>query len=109
MYLVERKCMHKWYTKIFRRLVSAIMLNCVVIYRKNTGNYMHQLALTANLVKRHLQQIADAEFKVADCHDEIERVITKVRGGYFIAKLFLQRDMCQRSEEERENILRPTV
>lgn len=46
--------MHKWYMKLFRRLLRVIVLKCMIIYRKNTGKSMHQLAVTASFVKRHL-------------------------------------------------------
>lgn len=36
-YLVERKRMHKWYMKLFRRLMNATVLNAMIIYRHNTG------------------------------------------------------------------------
>jgi hypothetical protein len=35
MHLVERKCMHKWYVKLFRRLLNATVLNLLIIYRNN--------------------------------------------------------------------------
>jgi hypothetical protein len=51
MYLVERKCMHKWYMKLFRRLLNATVLNTLIIYRHNTGHKIDQLALRVNLVE----------------------------------------------------------
>ena len=36
-YLLERKKMSKWYIKRFRRLLNITVLNCMVIYRANSG------------------------------------------------------------------------
>jgi hypothetical protein len=36
-YLIERKRMNKWYTKLFRRLLNISILNAMIIYRSNTG------------------------------------------------------------------------
>jgi len=36
-YLLERKKMIKWYTKLFRRLLNIAVLNCMVICHTNSG------------------------------------------------------------------------
>jgi len=36
-YLLKRKKMTKWYIKLFRRLLSITILNCMVICRTNSG------------------------------------------------------------------------
>jgi len=36
-YLLERKKMTKWYTKLFRRLLNVTVLNCTVICRASSG------------------------------------------------------------------------
>jgi hypothetical protein len=35
MYLIERKIMHKWYHKLFKRLLNATVLNALIVYRRN--------------------------------------------------------------------------
>jgi hypothetical protein len=37
MYLVERKRMNKWYMKLFRWILNAMVLNSLVNYRQNVG------------------------------------------------------------------------
>jgi hypothetical protein len=59
MYLVERKCICKWYVKLFRRL-----LNAMIIYRHNNGEKINQLALRVNLVQTLFQQFANTQCKV---------------------------------------------
>jgi hypothetical protein len=63
-YLVERKRMHKWYKKLFRRLLNATVLNAMIIYRHNTGKHIDQLAFRVNLVEALFHQFADIERKV---------------------------------------------
>jgi hypothetical protein len=46
MHLVERKHMHKWYMKLFRRLLNDTVLNAMIIYRHNTAKQIDQLALS---------------------------------------------------------------
>ncbi|PNF30892.1 hypothetical protein B7P43_G06172 [Cryptotermes secundus] len=38
-YLIKRKRMNKWHMKLFRRLLNASILNSMIVYRSNTGNY----------------------------------------------------------------------
>jgi hypothetical protein len=57
--LVERKRMHKWYMKLFRRL-----LNAMIIYQHNTGKQIDQLAFRVNLVEALFHQFTDTEHKV---------------------------------------------
>jgi hypothetical protein len=64
MYLVERKRMHKWYMKLFRRLLNATVLNAMIIYRHNTRKQIHQLAFRVNLAEELFQQFTDTEHKV---------------------------------------------
>jgi hypothetical protein len=58
MHLVERKRMHKWYMKLFRRLLNATVLNAMIIYRHNTGKQIDQLAFRINLVEGLFEQFA---------------------------------------------------
>jgi hypothetical protein len=78
MYLVERKRMHKWYMKLFRRLLNATVLNTMIIYRHNTGKQIGQLAFRVSLVETLFKQFADTEHKstrlpgIRKCHSAIE-------------------------------------
>jgi hypothetical protein len=63
MYPVERKLMHKWYVKLFRRLLNATVLNAMIIYRHNNGKQIDQLAFTVSMVEALFQQFADTECK----------------------------------------------
>jgi hypothetical protein len=67
MYLVERKCMHKWYMKLFRRLPNATVLNALIIYKHNTGKQIDQLTFRVSLVEALFEQFTDTERKVAGC------------------------------------------
>jgi hypothetical protein len=64
MYLAERKHLHKWYLKLFRRLLNATVLNAMIIYRHNTGKQIDQLAFRVNLVEALFHQFVDTERKV---------------------------------------------
>jgi hypothetical protein len=73
----ERKLMHKWYMKLFRRLLNATVLNAMIIYRHNTGKQINQLAFRVNLVEVLLQQFADTECKVPG-HQAAENIILRL-------------------------------
>ena len=48
--LVERKRMKKWYMKLFRRLLSAMVFNSLIIYRHNIGHNVDYLKFCIDLV-----------------------------------------------------------
>jgi hypothetical protein len=83
MYLVERKRMHKWYMKLFRRLLNATVLNAMIIYRHNTGKKIDQLAFRVNLVEVLFEQFADTERKVRG-RRAAENTILRVHERHFI-------------------------
>jgi hypothetical protein len=49
--------MHKWYMKLFRKLLNATVLKAMIIYRHNTGKQISQLAFRANLVEGLSKQV----------------------------------------------------
>jgi hypothetical protein len=61
MFLVERTCMHKWYLKLFRRLLNATVLNAVIIYRHNMGKKLSQLAFRISFLESRFEQFANTE------------------------------------------------
>jgi hypothetical protein len=68
-YLIERKRMHKWYMKLFRRLLNTSVLNAMIIYRSNTGKNIDQLSFRIQLVERLFVKHASAvEHKVPGRH-----------------------------------------
>lgn len=86
VYLVERKHIHKWYMKLFRRLLNATVLNSMIIYRQNTGNPIEQLAFRVILVEGLFQQFCNTEHKAVG-HHATEHVITRLRDRHFIHKV----------------------
>jgi hypothetical protein len=48
MLLVGRKRMHRWRRRLFRRV---LVLNATIIYRRNTGKRINQLAFRINLAE----------------------------------------------------------
>jgi hypothetical protein len=83
MYLVERKCMHKWYMKLFSRLLNATVLNAMIIYRHNMGKKIDQLAFKVNLVEVLFEQFADTERKVRG-RRAAENTILRLHERHFI-------------------------
>jgi hypothetical protein len=59
MYLVERKRMPKWYMKLFRRLLNATVLNAMIIYRRNMGKKIRQLAFRVSFLEALFEQFAN--------------------------------------------------
>jgi hypothetical protein len=51
VYLVERKRMNKWYMKLFRRLLSAMVFNSLIICRYNTGHNVDCLKFHIDLME----------------------------------------------------------
>jgi hypothetical protein len=86
MYLVERKRMHKWYMKLFRRLLNATVLNALIIYRHNTGHKIDQLAFRVNLVEALFERFADRERKVTGRRAQ-ENTIPRLLERHFINKV----------------------
>jgi hypothetical protein len=68
MYIVERKHMHKWYMKLFRRLLNTTVLNAMIIYRHNTGKQIDHLEFRVHLVEALFEQLADTERRLPGCH-----------------------------------------
>jgi hypothetical protein len=60
--------MHKWYVKLFGRLLKPTVLNAMTIYRHNAGKQIHQLAFSVSLVKALFKQFADTERKYIRQH-----------------------------------------
>jgi hypothetical protein len=85
-YLVERKRLHKWYMKLFRRLLNATVLNAMIIYRHNTGQQIDQLAFRVNLVEALFHQFADTERKVPG-RKAGDNTIPRLRERHFIHKV----------------------
>jgi len=50
VYLVERKRMNKWYMKLFRMQLSAIIFNSLIIHRHNTGHNVDCLKFCIDLM-----------------------------------------------------------
>jgi hypothetical protein len=44
MYLIERKRLHKWYHKLFKRLLNATVLNALIVYRRNCDKPVEHLS-----------------------------------------------------------------
>jgi hypothetical protein len=51
LYLVERNRMNKCYTKLFRRLLNATVLNALTIYRHNVGRKVDHLKFRIDLIE----------------------------------------------------------
>jgi hypothetical protein len=85
-FLVERKCMHKWYMKLLKRLLNATVLNAMIIYRHNTGKQIDQLAFRVNLVEALFHQFAETERKVPG-HRAGENTILRLWERHFIHKV----------------------
>ncbi|PSN32559.1 hypothetical protein C0J52_22027 [Blattella germanica] len=61
-YLVERKKLHKWYMKLFRRLLNATVVNAMIIYNKNNQQRgINHLTFRVNLVEGLLLRFSDEE------------------------------------------------
>jgi hypothetical protein len=68
-YLIERKCMDKWYMKLFCRLLNTSILNAMIIYRRNTGKTIDQLSFRIELIEGLFVKYASAvEHKVPGRH-----------------------------------------
>ncbi|KAG8224460.1 hypothetical protein J437_LFUL003183 [Ladona fulva] len=50
-YSLDRKCMQKWYIKLFRRLLNIAVINSFIIYKKNIRKPMDLLSFTVQLVE----------------------------------------------------------
>jgi hypothetical protein len=79
-YLVERKCLQKWYMKLFRRL-----LNAMIIYWHNTGELIDQLPFRVNLLEALFHQFADIDRKVPGRRVG-DNTIPRLRERHFIHK-----------------------
>jgi hypothetical protein len=51
MYMTERKIMHKWYHKLFKRLLNATVLNALIVYRRNCDKPVEYLSFRVLLVE----------------------------------------------------------
>jgi hypothetical protein len=86
MYVVEWKCMQKWYMKLFGRLLNATVLNAMIIYRHNTGKKIDQVAIRVNLVEAIFEQFANPERKVRG-RRPAENTISRLHERHFIHKV----------------------
>ena len=69
MCLMERKRMKKWYMKLFRRLLSAMVFNSLIMYRHNTGHNFDCLKFCIDLVEGLLVNYS-VQHKVSSHHDD---------------------------------------
>jgi hypothetical protein len=84
-YLVERKRLHKWYKKLLRRI-----LNAMIIYRHNTGTKMNHHTFRVSLVQALFEQFADTERKVRSGRAE-QNVIPRLHERHCIQSVALSR------------------
>ncbi|XP_069685025.1 piggyBac transposable element-derived protein 4-like [Periplaneta americana] len=85
-YLSEKKKMHKWYMKIFRKLLNAAALNTMVLYKQNTGSTIDLLAFRITLVEEILKKFCDAEKKTLGRHAS-DNTVSRLKGRHFIRKI----------------------
>jgi hypothetical protein len=65
---VERKRMNKWYMKLFRRLLNAMVLNSLVIYRQNIGQNIDHIKFRMELVEGLLVKYS-VQHRMSGNHD----------------------------------------
>jgi hypothetical protein len=73
MFLAERKHMHKWYMKLFRRILNARVLNAMIIYRYNAMKQITQLPFRVSFVEVLFQQttIQSTRSPGGNCRNDI--------------------------------------
>jgi hypothetical protein len=86
-YLIERKRMNKWYTKLFRRLLNTSILSAMIIYRNNMGKRTNQLSIRIQLAEGLFVKYANVlECKVPGRHSS-DNTVLWLTERYFISKL----------------------
>jgi len=70
VYLVERKRMKKWYMKLFRRLLIAIVFNSLIIYKHNIGHNVDCLKFCIDLVEGFLVKYSVQHKVSSHLHDD---------------------------------------
>lgn len=51
MFLIQKNRMHKWYHKLFKRLLNASVMGALKVYRKNCDKHVEHLSFRALLVE----------------------------------------------------------
>lgn len=86
-YLLERKKMHKWYMKLFRRLLNVSILNSFIIYKHNKKQKVDQLKFRVQLVEQIFAKYANTiQRKVPGRHSQ-DNNLARLTERHFIERI----------------------
>jgi len=84
LYLLERKKMTKWYIKLFRRLLNTTVLNCMVIYRANSGQTkIDHFKFRVELVQALLIEHGSESVRKFQGHHSTEKIVPQLLERHF--------------------------
>jgi hypothetical protein len=103
IYLTERKRMHKWYHKLFKRLLNATLLNALTVYRKNCDKHVEHLSFRVLLVEGlFLKNGTIGKRKVGQAGRHASgNMIPRLTGHHFLRKVKPTRQI----QDPREDVL----
>ena len=83
-YLLERKKLSKWYIKIFRKFLSITVLNCMVIYCKNSRQTkIDHFKFRVELVQALLTEHGSGSVRKFQGHHSTDKHLPRLLERYF--------------------------
>ncbi|XP_071057565.1 piggyBac transposable element-derived protein 4-like [Onthophagus taurus] len=86
-YLLERKKMHKWYIKLFRKLLNVSILNSFIIYKRNKQQKVDHLKFRVQLVEQIFAKYVNEVQRKVPCRHSQDKNVSRLTDRHFIEKI----------------------